>query len=64
MGDRPTSGPVPTQDRTKYTEVHPCPERNSNQRYQCSSVPNMYGLCDRLSDDCLLGCCAVWSGRN
>jgi len=36
MGDRPDARPLPTQDNTTHrnADTHPCPEQDSNLRYQ------------------------------
>jgi hypothetical protein len=43
-GDQPDAGPLPTQDNTrqKNVDIHPCLERDSNPRSQCSSGRRQY----------------------
>jgi hypothetical protein len=43
-GDQPDARPLPTQDNTtqKNGDTHPCPERYSNTRSQCSRGRRQY----------------------
>jgi len=48
-GDQPDARPLPTQDNTtqKNVDTHPCLERDSNPRSQCSRCWRQRGHWDR-----------------